>query len=294
MSWSAYRIIFRLRGPLHIGKARTGNVRYTRAYVTGRAFWGALTERVTRDAAARTGQPAVNTGAYASQSETICKRLAYTYFYLARRVEDKDKKTVRYNVVWPWDEDETAPYLSSYVSTALAGMQGSALKGSLHEMQMIAPQRTDNGETTYLVGYVFEHKADDPSLAYAPLDWQGALNRLQFGADKGYGWGWVERVGEPQPVTGNALFDGAVTFDGTGDRPRLTVSQGKPILAHAAPKGATMGGEVEPVVGREWNTNNYRFAGQFVHYLDTCYAPGSVVSAETHFKVCEYGLWAAG
>lgn len=288
MSWSAYRIIFRLRGPLHIGAARTGNVRYTRAYVTGRAFWGALTERVTRDAAARTGQPAVNTGAYMAQSKTIRDRLAYTYFYLARRHGDE------YNVVWPWAEEEVAPYLSSYVSTALAGMQGSALKGSLHEMQMIAPQRTDNGEDVYLLGYIFEHKADDPSLAYAPLDWQGALNRLQFGADKGYGWGWVERVGEPQPVEGAALFGGAAQFDGTGDRPRLTVSQDRQILAHAAPEGAKMGGAVEPVVGREWNTDNYRFAGQYVHYLDTCYAPGSKVSAKTSFAVGEYGLWAAG
>jgi hypothetical protein len=70
MTWTAYRVVFRVKTPLHIGDAKMGNVHYTRPYVTGRAIWGALTERVTRDVAARTSQPAVNFEAHTRRRVT--------------------------------------------------------------------------------------------------------------------------------------------------------------------------------------------------------------------------------
>jgi hypothetical protein len=53
MNWIGYRVVFRLRSPLHIGWRKAGNVQVTRPYLTGRSFWGALTERLVRDTAAQ-------------------------------------------------------------------------------------------------------------------------------------------------------------------------------------------------------------------------------------------------
>ena len=50
MTWTAYRVVFKLRSPMHIGCGKVGNVQRTRPYVIGRNFWGALTMRLTRDA----------------------------------------------------------------------------------------------------------------------------------------------------------------------------------------------------------------------------------------------------
>ncbi|NJK52088.1 MAG: hypothetical protein HC936_03380, partial [Leptolyngbyaceae cyanobacterium SU_3_3] len=50
MNWRAYRVVFKLKSPMHIGCGKMGNVQRTRPYVTGRVFWGALTMRLTRDA----------------------------------------------------------------------------------------------------------------------------------------------------------------------------------------------------------------------------------------------------
>lgn len=289
MAWTAYRIVFRVRTPLHIGYARMGNVHYTRPYVTGRAIWGALTERVTRDLAARTNQPAVNFEAYKSQSDTICNRLAYTYFYLAEKRDDGD-----FAIVWPWEEQKVAPYLKSYVSTALEGLSGSALKGSLHETEMIAPQRSAESGPTYLMGYFFERTQDDPSLAQGALAWQTALNRLHFGAERNYGWGWVDvALADKEGFRKGALFGGAADFDGNGEQPRVTVAKGGCLLAHTKPLGVAAEGEVEPLVGREIGIDSFHYAGQHVNYLGMCFAPGSVLTQEKTLTIKQFGVWAA-
>ena len=37
--WTAYRVVLRLRGPMHIGNGRVGNIQQTRPYVPGRNIW---------------------------------------------------------------------------------------------------------------------------------------------------------------------------------------------------------------------------------------------------------------
>ncbi len=287
MAWTAYQVVFRVRTPLHIGDAKMGNVHYTRRYVTGRAVWGALTERVTRDEAARTGNAAVNYHAYKIKSETIHQRLGYTYFYLAER------RDAEFDIVWPWEDRRIAPYLKSYVSTALDGLAGSAKKGSLHETEMIVPQRSADSGPTHLLGYFFEHHHTDPSRVQAPPAWKEALHRLQFGADRSYGWGWVEVAQGPTKIDGSSLFGGAAQFDGSGDRPRITVRQGSRLLAHTKTSDVPVAGKVEPFVGREVSMEDFHYAGQRVNYQSMCFAPGGTLQQEKTFAVEEFGVWEA-
>jgi len=133
MNWIGYRVVFRLRSPLHIGWRKVGNVQVTRPYLTGRSFWGALTERLARDTMARTGQIATNSNGYREVGKQVNEVLAFTYFYPALQSGNN------YQVVWPWDDERTFRhrFLSSYQSTALIYPAHSAAEGSLHEIEYL-------------------------------------------------------------------------------------------------------------------------------------------------------------
>ena len=45
---TAYRLVFQIKSPLHIGWRRIGNLMQTQYYVPGRSFWGAVTANLTR------------------------------------------------------------------------------------------------------------------------------------------------------------------------------------------------------------------------------------------------------
>ena len=254
MNWIGYRVVFRLRSPLHIGWRKAGNVQVTRPYLTGRSFWGALTERLARDTAAQKGQKATTSNDYHESGHQVNEYLAFTYFYPALQSGND------YQVVWPWDDERTfrRRFLSSYQSTALVYPEHSAAEGSLHEIEFLSPHTLDTADPVYLIGYVFAHKD-------CSLPWHDALTRLQFGGERGYGWGKVElvRLENDDNVFGYQI-------DCIGRRPVITVPKGERLLAHTKPDQAMIAGEVEPLVGREWHTNSG--AGAFITHFGVVYA----------------------
>ncbi|NJR48383.1 MAG: hypothetical protein HC780_01340 [Leptolyngbyaceae cyanobacterium CSU_1_3] len=275
MTWKAYRVVFKLKSPVHIGCGKVGNVQRTRPYVTGRVFWGALTMRLTRDAISGT---ATDSSQYKTFGDKVNEQLAYTYFYLAT------KENGVYQIQWPWGDEESLfrrRFLSSYTSTALMYLQQAADEGLLHEVEFLSPRTLDEGEQVYLVGYVFEKEGCD-------LKWRDACKHLQLGGERGYGWGDVKCV-EIKPLENHDLFEEQVTFNGDGDSPTI---QAKRLLAHASSTGITATGEIEPLVGREWRSNEStnKYAGQYVAFSDLCWVPGSVVERSL-FVIRDFGIW---
>lgn len=280
MRWQAYEVILRLRSPLHSGWRKVGNLQMTRPYVTGRMLWGALTMRLTRN---QTSGPATDSSEYRQVGEKVHDTLAFTYFYPALRQDNS------YLTFWPWEEGNRFRHrlIGSYTSTSLELQGRSAAEGSLHEVEFIAPRTKDTGEQVYLRGYIFQ-RAD------CSLDWRKALNMLQLGGERGYGWGLVSLEGEPVEVKDGELFGGIAFFDGSGKRPHLTVPAQKYLLAHTKAKmSIPVKGEIEPLVGREWRSTDPKrpYVGQSVVFNDICYIPGSQVQQESTFQVLNYGLW---
>ena len=281
MGWKTWRVVLRLRSPLHVGRGKVGNVQRTRPYVTGRVLWGALTERLTRDIAPG---PAVDSQRYRRMGQTVHATLAFTYLYPTTH----DEGTV---APWPWDDGFRGRFLSTYASTALTYPQQSAEEGSLHEVECIVPHTLDRGEAVYLTGYLF---AGDG----AP-DWRRALQRLQLGGERGYGWGRVEPVPVDALDDGCSLFGGLYTAQRDAWPPVLAANHDAPLLAHAlaadfdeehrAVRGVD--GVVEPLVGRETAPDG-RFGVQ-VSEARICYAPGSQVQASARFRIGPYGVWEA-
>lgn len=283
MACNMYRVVLRLRSPLHIGRGKVGNVQRTHGYVTGRVLWGALTERLTRDAARG---PATDSQLYQKMGEMVHDSLAFTYFYATT---DKEGGTAG---PWPWEDDFRSRFLSTYASTALTYPQQSAEEGSLHEVECIVPKALDGGADVYLTGYVFEGE-DAP-------DWQSALQRLQIGGERGYGWGWVQPVKPPAPWDGQPLFDGRYTVEPDIWPPVLVAKEDTRLLAHALAADfdeehkavSEVDGAVEPLVGRETHPENGRF-GVWISPARVCYVPGGKVGSGARFRVGPYGVWEA-
>jgi hypothetical protein len=284
MSWKAYRVVLRLHSPLHIGHSKVGNLQRTRPYVTGRALWGALTMRLTRDACQGRG-PAANSQQYQKFGDQVHNFLAFTYFYPAL----KSSIDGGYSVQWPW-ENESAfrhRFLSSHAGTALSYPAQSAAEGALHEVEFLSQWRLDTGEPVFLMGYVFEKKG-------CTLMWQAAFQRLQLGGERGYGWGDVELVGI-QAATDQHLFRGSATFDSMGDQLSIYLPKEGRLPAHVVATGLHVAGDVEPLVGREWQSNHprNRYAGQHVGFSEVCFTPGSIACEDLNFVAGRFGVWRA-
>lgn len=150
-------------------------------------------------------------------------------------------------------------------------------------MEFLSPRTLDTDEQVYLIGYVFEKDSCD-------LNWKDACHRLQMGGERGYGWGDLQCV--EVKLEHHNLFEGKVHFKGDGDRP--IVEQTEHLLAHALSTDLSATGEIEPMVGREWRSNNptNRFAGQHVEkFCDPCWITGSTVEQSQNFVIQDFGIW---
>jgi hypothetical protein len=283
MSWTPYHVVLRLESQMHVGWGKVGNLQRTRPYLPGRALWGALTERLTRDVYV----DRYNARDYQEIGERVNQTLAMTYFYVALRGE-----TGGYVPQWPWEAAATRfaqRLLGSYPSTALVYPQQGAAEGTLHEIEYIAPRTLDRAASpVYLRGYLFAHTD-------APAGWQTALGRLQIGGERGYGWGWVTPVAvQPLPGARGSLFDlQDVIYHLDGARPQIELPARARLLAHASADDprAVVRGPLEPLVGREWATNQEGTAGQQVVFNAVCFAPGACVDAAAPFEIGSYGMW---
>lgn len=279
MIWTMYRVVFRLLAPLHVGYFKQGNLQRVRSYVTGRVLWGALTARLARDFGRE----------YAEVGDQVNEQLAFSYFYPST---DPSKVTL-----FPWQDEEKFAwlYLNAYASTALNYSHNVAEEGSLHETEYIAPW-TREGDPVYLVGYLLEREGCD-------LRWRQALNRLQLGGERTYGWGRVACDDERSIQQTEKFFDGW-DVDLNADRPRVIAQPGGQwhLVAHALAADPSnsrvhkavsgISGLVEPLVGRE--TRSADGFGAYMSQAYICYAPGSLVTDdEFTCSIGPYGIWEA-
>jgi len=275
MTWQPYHIVFRLRSPMHIGCGSVGNIQRTRPYVTGRVLWGALTMRIARES--QTSQ-SLSTNAYSKIGEEVHKSIAYTYFYPAILTDGN------YQTLWPWNKPDSFKHrlIRSYASTALDYPMQSAAEALLHESEFISPYSLDTAEPVFLTGYIFVNDNCD-------VDWTSALQKLQFGGDRCYGWGDVELVRcEPSDIN-NILFSGMATFHGNKERPVISLNENRLLLAHTMAKSVNADGDIEPLVGREWRNNGQ--AGQHVEFTGVCFTPGSILKQSADFTIGNFGVW---
>ena len=77
-------------------------------------------------------------------------------------------------------------------------------------------------------------------------------------------------------------------LDGTDSSPAR-------LLAHVDAGGVRAEGEIEPLVGREWRSNEkrHRHAGQHVEFVAMTFQPGGLVRESAKFEIGRFGVWKA-
>lgn len=285
MGWKAFQIIFRVRSPVHIGWVTVGNLQRTRPYITGRVLWGAITARISRDSL--TGLPTkADSAPYQETGEKVHKQLRFTYFYPAL------KNGNQYTLAWPWKDPALfrSRFLSSYASTALNYPSQDAAEGTLHETEFLSPYCLDTAEPVFLMGYIFEQENSPESWHNA---WQSALQRLQLGGERNYGWGRIERCEIQKLDDGQTLFGSQAKLILEGEQVIIQLLEGHYLLAHTMAQAFPAMGDVEPFVGREWRSNQSRHhqIGQHVEFSGICFTPGSVTTQKVEVKIGNFGIW---
>ena len=282
MTWTHYRLRFRLLSPLHVGYRKVGNLMQTRPYVPGKNVWAALTARLTRD---------YHNGGDAEMYKCIGRLVQenFRFGYLWPSLDGNEP-------YFPWKHDDfDYLFLGSYASTALNYEQGAADEGLLHEVEFIAPVTRDR-QPVYLVGDLWVKKGDIPVEIREQV-----LSNLQLGGERHYGWGrvrcctdWDEKQeGSGQTVAGyhwneqNEEVVLTLSKDNDKDKARLT--------AHAKAVGSDalsgIVGPIEPLVGWERNNdanakNPWKLSSAVV-----CWAPGGRVKQEIQVRIGDSGIW---
>jgi hypothetical protein len=296
MAWTFYELRFRLLSPLHIGHQKIGNIQRTRHYVPARVLWGALTARLTRDAAARSLAD-VSEGDYIAMGDLVKRQLAFSYFFptdenLQPIYPGYDEQGLKYASgqscltpeVFAWR------YLSSYAATALNYERNAAEDASLHEVEFLSPHsRFDNAShPVHLLGYAI-------AAAGCKLPWPiltTALQEIQIGGERRYGWGRLRLDRAEEHGRGEAVLFGQLHCDAkTEARPELIAQNNETLLAHTAATGIAARGEIEPLVGRVWEQN--KGAGQTVEFTDVCYALGAKLEGSRTFEMTATHIWRA-
>jgi len=281
-AWKIFHVIFRLTTPMHIGCGKSGNLQRTYQFVTGRVFWGALTARITRNNPEAMQQHGHQ--AYQMFGNQVHQDMAYTYFYPA--VENCNG----FEVQWPWAPGFNTRHIRTFASTALSYPEQHAQEATLHETEYLSSVTCDTGKQVYLRGYVFMKKS-------SALQWQKALERLQFGGERSYGWGNVELKKCDELEKNAELFEGLARFI-NHDIPLIELpelSEGR-ILAHTKAENVPAHGQTEPLAGREWRSDSddqsQHAAGQNISVNAFCFTPGSkVTSLPYRFKIGAHGMW---
>ena len=157
-----------------------------------------------------------------------------------------------------------------------------ALDGSLRETEFIAPSARD-GRPVFLVGDIWVQEDDlPPGLA----GWKNALQRLQVGGERGYGWGRMQ-------------LETDLSQPGELSDPVVLLQTGHPITAHALAVNTNGGkavphveGPVEPLVGWERKPDGrYGLTDKPI----IAYAPGAIAIPKQNLRVRigPYGIWEA-
>lgn len=276
MAWTKYPLIFKLLSPMHIGFRKVGNLMQTRGYVPGKTIWAALTSRLTRDS----GKAAMSQD-YVAVGNLVNTHFRFSYLYpaMVNSTGMSQISTDDLTIHYPWsDELFEYRFFDSYASTAVNAEQQTAANELLHEVEYIRPisrplQTGQIHSSVYLAGALYVKEKELPEVL---AGWRTALERIQLGGERGYGWGRVRLAYLPN--------------QGSDENPIVSITHGQPILAHTLSELSGINGSVEPLVG--WERNNTNTPQHWrLSKATVCYMPGAIVNVDTSFTIGTYGIW---
>lgn len=299
MGWKSYRLVYQAKSPIHIGWHTLGYIKLTRYYITGKAMWGAATANLTR-IYGKENEPRE----YKVFGELLKTNVLISYFYPAvdpdiPLLPEFTADGLKYGGCTEAEFERL--FIKSYGQTAVLPDSNTAEDESLHESEFIAPvvrdENTKEQSPVYFVGYIFIKdgaETEDNRLVgwdSGNIQLKGALSEIFVGGDRKYGWGRLLLDGCEAKAHGNKFFDYPLELD--TDRPEITMPSKKPIPAHVAIiNSLKFKGDIEPVVGREFDTKDKKGFGRKLVHSGVFWTPRSILAEDEPkpFSLCEYGI----
>jgi len=274
--WKAYQLEFSLVSPMHIGWRKVQNLQQTRRYVPAQTMWGAMTAALTR----LNGE-----SNYRQVGEAVDSSLRFSYFYLT------DDNSVDLSVgkpdYWPWEDkkggDFDWKYLNSYAGSPIDAGKKTTKEGGLHETEYIMPY-SRTGNSVFLRGHIFESTGPNGDSKLIER-WEEALQRLQLGGERSYGWGRVklQNINNCTDCFGAELE----LCDSAG--PIIKLPGDAYLPAHSLEKNcSSLKGKLELLTGRH-TTDAKVFGSNFQNSL-TCWVPGSKCLKTMDFTIGKRGV----
>lgn len=291
MTWSLFRWVWQLEGPLYVGIPPAGSLNRTRLYVPARALWGALTAELSRREAQNGTEPQ-----YQTVGEMLQKDYRFTYLFPAEKVEATWRAwlpSYRDTLGLAWareDQPEKAVgdrrfrrrLLATRPGTSIDASTDAADDGSLRETECIEVRwRDDRGRDAGLVamvGYAFIHTAKAKDKYPAGRRRLDGVDAIFVGGDTRYGLGRLHRVAFDLVRNGEAFGD-AVTLD--AEVPQVEAST---AWAHAQTPTSLRGG-LELLGG--WHRGSPRSLDQAA----PLWQPGSRSANPIRWSIEADGLW---
>ncbi len=287
MTWQAYRLVFRLESPLHVGWRKIGNLMQTRSYVPGRNWWGAVTAGLTQW---------LGKTDYRQTGEWVQENLRIGYFFPAENIDDPLYPVQSAGETVYGQNKLSEPvferrFLNSLASTAIAHEANVAEEASLHEVEFLTPS-LNLGQPVYLVGHLFVHQDEEITTRNDDVEVRGfslfsqVIASVQIGGERRYGFGRLtlcrSKCRQVSDIFGYPLIQRA-------GQCCVTVPEQQPVLAHTRASILSLQGSMEPLVSREWTEQSG--PGRQVTLLGLYYLPGSTVVSKTTFRINQYGTW---
>jgi hypothetical protein len=296
MSWHAYRLIYRLESPLHIGWRKIGNLMQTRLYVTGRNWWGAAASHLTQW---------LGIDDYQAVGKFVRDNLIFGYFFLAEDPATPflprwEKAGICYGTLSA-DQFEWR-FLSSVASTAIDYQLNTAAEGLLHEVEFIVPKIKEGNifKNVFLVGHLLARDQAQAKCANQEVSINcdakevyvnqlalltQVLAQARIGGERRYGFGRI-KLDPQQVIEYSDLFGHKLEL--TGEKPMLELNNKEPLPAHFSVDSLEAEGEIEPLLGREWDENTG--PGRRVSVATICWAPGSKAKQTVRAEIRQMGV----
>lgn len=304
--WKCYELEFKVKSPIHIGYgSKLGIINRTRYYIPGKTMWGAVTATLAREA-----MDGYEPKLYEDVGDFVREHMNFSYFY---PLKDKSVLYPNYtnngfgfgenNENFMNKEEFERDFVTSYISTAVDKSSKTAEESSLHEFELLFPDK--------LLGYLFvdlEEKNDYGSIYCVKLENDeiileikkekfkvfDSIKTIHVGGERNYGFGQLELQKKNIKEKNNSinLYKSGESIE-LND---LTLETNKLALAHVDIKNLNFEnfrGDIEPLVGREWDKSSNKGAGQCISDPKICLSPGSKFSSKYGVRMGCYGIWEA-
>jgi hypothetical protein len=284
--WHAYRLVYRLESPLHIGWRKVGNLMQTRPYVTGRAMWGATTANLTQW---------LGSYNYPVVGDLVRENLIFGYFFPATDPNHPYLPCWRENQLHygslPAEKFEQ-DFLGSRTSTAIDYRHNTASEGQLHEVEFVSPHVYQ--QPVFLVGHLLARTTERIACTATQISVDGvplfeqAISQLQIGGERRYGFGRITLDQDQiSPISsGGNLFQHALRLD--SEHPMLEVTSNHPLPAHFEVASVSATGELEPLRGAEWDEKG---PGRHLSAPLICWMPGAKLAHSCLAVPKSLGVW---